>query len=442
MCQSPSAMDPKEVERYLVDFQGRELPALTERALKVPGGTKIIAIIGPRRAGKTSYLHLAMRAMMRDGWSKAELVYLSFESTRLFDLGFKEMREAVEMHRRLFPAARRPALFLDEPQNVPNWELAVREMHDEGFRIFISGSSSRLLGREIATALRGRCLSYLLLPFSFREFLDHRGIVVPERIGSDDRTRILGLLDEYLEFGGFPEVASAQDNDTKLRILESYLDLTVYRDLVERHGMRDTQLVKWLIRSIASSYTKEVSIHKLYDTLRSQGRRLSKDELYACASLLNDALFVFYLPKFSWSVRKREPVSKVFLCDTGFAKLVEAGRDRGKKMENAFYLEMLRRKGPATEYFFWKNAQQEEVDLVVKEGARITRLVQVSGDADAGLREREIRSLLKAGKDLGCTDLVIMTDDLEAEREEEWRGITGRVRLVPLWRFLLGEAEP
>lgn len=423
-------MNQKEVEQYLIDFQKRELPKLIERTLKVSPGKKINAMIGPRRAGKTYYLYQIMKGM-----EKENTVYLNFESTRLFGLNFKEIKEAVEIHKRLFKK-KNPVLFLDEPQNIQNWEKAVRELYDEGHTIFISGSSSKMLSKEIATSLRGRSISYLLLPFSFKEFLNLKGVNASKLISSEEKNKILAFLDEYLEFGGFPEVVLEQNKDTKLKIIESYLDLTIYKDIVERHRIKDSMLIKWLIKSVASDYTKEISINKIYNTLKSQGRKTSKDELYAYASLLNDSFFALYLPKFSWSLRKREPVNKAFLCDTGFTKMIETGKDVGKKMENAVYLEMLRRKNPITEYYFWKNVQQEEVDFVVKEGAKIKQLIQVS-ELNTESKEREIRSLLKASKELKCNNLIIITENYESEENAEWREIKRKIKYIPLWKWLL-----
>lgn len=432
-------MNQKDVGQYLIDFQKKEFPRQVDRALRVSSGKKITAVIGPRRAGKTYYLHQIMQEMIKSGKEKECIVYLNFESTKLFELGFREIKKVIEIHKRLFPKTENPVLFFDEPQNIQHWEKAVRELDDEGYAIFISGSSSKLLGKEIASSLRGRCISYLLLPFSFREFLHLREFPVSPLMGSEEKTKMLSLLDEYLEFGGFPEVVLERNKDTKLKIIESYLDLTIYKDIVERYRIKDSMLIKWLMKSVASNYTNEISINRMYNTLKSQGRKISKDELYAYASLLYDSLFVLPLPKFSWSVRKREPVNKAFLCDTGFVKMIEISRDTGKKMENAFFGEMLRRKSPAGEYFFWKNVQQEEVDLVVKEGAKITHLVQVSKEFDnPEKKEREIRSLLKAGKELACNAMVIITGDYEAEENAEWRGIKGRIQYVPLWKWLLG----
>jgi hypothetical protein len=176
----------------------------------------------------------------------------------------------------------------------------------------------------------------------------------------------------------------------------------------------------------------------MYLTLKSQGRKASKDEVYLYCSLINDSLFAFYLPKFSWSIRKREMLNKVYLCDTGFSKLIEIGKETGRKMENMVFLELTRRLTPITEIYFWKNIQQEEVDFIVKEGNKIINLIQVSENvADSKTKEREIRALIKAGKELKCSNLTVITKDYEAEETAEWFGIKAKIKYIPLWRWLL-----
>lgn len=327
-------------------------------------------------------------------------------------------------------------IFLDEPQNVAMWERAVRELHDEGYQIFISGSSSKLLSKEIATSLRGRSLSYLLLPFSFKEFLESKNIKTTDMISTADLTRVRMYLDEYLVFGGFPEVTLEKTEDGKIKILESYFDMTIFKDIVERHQIKDSNLIRWLIKTITSSYTKEVSINKIYLSLKSQGRKISKDDLYSYASLITDSFFAFYLPKYSESIRKREPVNKVYLCDNGFPKIIESSKDTGKKMENTVFLELTRRQKPGEELFFWKNVQKEEVDFVLRKGSMIQQLIQVTEDYQE-IRDREVRSLIKASQELKCQNLLIITKNKESEEELEWFGTKRSIKCVPLWKWLL-----
>ena len=154
--------------------------------------------------------------------------------------------------------------------------------------------------------------------------------------------------------------------------------------------------------------------------------------------MIEDSFFAFYLPKFSHSIRKKEPISKVYLCDIGFTKLVETNEDIGKKMENLVYLELLRRKKPNTELSFWKNVQQEEVDFVIKEGKQIKELLQVCKEInDVETRQREVRALLKASKELNCKNLSIITEDYENEEEVQWLDLKAKVKFIPLWKWLL-----
>ncbi len=434
-------MNMKEIEQYLIDFQKKELPKVINRDIKVLPSQKIKVIIGPRRAGKTFFLYQLMQGLKN---SKKNFLFLNFENTKLFGINFKDIREIIGLNERLFPSRKnnKYILFLDEPQNIDYWEKAVRELFDEGYDIYISGSSSKLLSKEIATSLRGRSLSYLLLPFSFKEFLKYRNYQYSQLLASEERLKLLRFLDEYLEFGGFPEVVIEQDKDQKIKNIESYFELTIYKDILERYKIKDSILIKWFIRAAASSYTKELSINKIYLTLKSQGRKVSKDELYSYASIVEDSFFVFYLPKFSRSVRKRDPVNKLYLCDVGFTKIIETNGDIGKKMENVVFLELLRRKKPASELFYWKNTQQEEVDFVIKEGSQIKELIQVCKDIDdAETKQREIRALLKASKELKCKNLFLITENYEGEESAEWFELKGRVKFIPIWKWLLSEKE-
>ena len=428
-------MNQREIEQYLIDFHNKDIPRALKRDLVIARTGKIKAIIGPRRAGKTFYLYQLMKELKEN---KKQILFLNFENTKLFDVKFKEIEEIIKINERLVPESDKPVLFLDEPQNVDFWERAVRQLFDEGYNMFISGSSSKLLSKEIFTSLRGRSLSYLLLPFSFKEFMRVKNYEIPKLVSSEQKLKIRRLMDEYLSFGGFPEVALEKNEEQKIKNLESYFELTVYKDLVERHKIRDATLIKWLIRSLTSSYTKELSINKVYLTLKSQGRKVSKDELYAYYAMIEDSFFAFYLPKFSHSIRKRESINKVYLCDVGFTKLIETNEDIGKKMENTVYLELLREKKPTTEFSFWKNVQQEEVDFVIKEGKQIKELLQVCKEINDGeTKQREVRALLKAGKELNCGNLCIITEDYENEEEARWLDLKAKVKCIPLWKWLL-----
>jgi predicted AAA+ superfamily ATPase len=430
-------MNKNQVEEYLKDFQRNDFPQLIERTLPEYWTKKITAIIGPRRAGKTSIIYLIMMHLMKEGAKKSDLLYLNFEDLRLSDVSFKEIAEVISTHKKLFNSDK-PILFLDEPQLIENWERAVRSLYDQGYSIFISGSSSKLLSKEIHTSLRGRSLSYLILPFSFNEYLKAKKIVYGQLMSSDEKIKLLSALDEYLKYGGFPETSIQEKEEIKLKILNEYFELALYKDIVERYKICDSDNIRQFIKSILSSFSKEISINKIYNGISSQGRKTSKDELYTYPSMLSDALFAFFLPKFSWSIQKREPVSKVYLNDTGFSKLVSSSADNGKLIENTVFLELIRRQKPFTELSFWKSEQMHyEVDFVIKEKEKITQLIQACYELNDETKPREIRALLKAGKELKCDNLTIITYDYEGEETAEWYGIKSKIKYIPLWKWLI-----
>ncbi len=431
-------MDNAEIKEYLLDFQKKELPELIERELVLDESAKITSIIGPRRAGKTYVLYQKIKHLVNSGVKKENIVYLNFEDPRLIGVTFKQVRDVIKLHWQIFPSSINAKLyvFIDEPQNIKNWEISVRALHDEGFRIFLSGSSSKLLSKEIATSLRGRTIAHILLPLSFKEFLRLKGVSFDlSKLSSREKSALLSLVDEYLEFGGFPEIAQEGDKENKARIINEYFNSVVYKDVIERYKIENTQLIKWLIKVLISSFSREFSIHKLYLTLKSQGFALSKNTLYSYSAMLEDAMFIFQVGKFNHAIRKKElTIPKVYLADLGFTKLAQASKDIGYKIENTVFLELERRKKTLTEISYWKNVQQEEVDFVVRQGAKVQKLVQACAYiTNRDTKKRELRGLIKASRELKCKNLLIITYDYEAEEKIKNK----KVRYVPLWKWLL-----
>ena len=430
-------MNSEEVKEYILDFQKKDTPQLTERELKISESKKIKSIIGPRRAGKTYFMYQKIKELIKYGVKKENILYINFEDPRLIDINFKEIRDIVRLNWQLYPSSTKNTLhiFIDEPQNIKNWEIAVRALNDEGYDIFLSGSSSKLLSKEIVTSLRGRTLSYNLLPFSFREFIKIKGHAFNiSRLDSKEKSILFNLLDEYIEYGGFPEIIIENKEENKLKILNEYFNSIVYKDIVERHKIKNTQLIKWLIKLLATSFSKEFSVHKIYLTLKSKGIKISKNTLYSYLSILEESFFAFFVPKFEYSIRKKEfSINKAYLCDIGFSKLVEITKDKGNKIENIVFLELKRRSGPITEISYWKNQQKEEVDFVVKEG-KVKKLIQVCYKIDdIDTKKRELRALIKASKELKCRNLLVITGNYEAEETHKGK----KIRFIPLWKWLL-----
>jgi predicted AAA+ superfamily ATPase len=434
-------MDENRVKEYLQSVYDSEIPALVNRDILLPDTSKIVTLIGPRRAGKTYLMYQKIKELLAKGVHKNNILYINCEHPRLFSVGFEELYDVVKMHWRLYPSKEKKFyLFIDEPQVITKWESAVRMFHDESMNIFLSGSSSKLLSKEIATSLRGRCISYLVLPFSFKEYLRLREFNEDiERLGGKNKSLLMHHLDEYTQLGGYPEIIKESDPLIKERIINDYFELVVFKDIIDRYKIKNTKLVKWLINSCILSASSELSVHKTYLDLKSRGLKASKNTLYSYLSLLEDALMIFIVSKYVYSVKKVNPlINKIYIDDTCFFKCVDSSKNVGKKMENMVYLELMRRKNPLANIHYYKNIQGEEVDFVITEGNKVMQLIQVCQKLDdIDTKQREIRALLKAGSELKCKKLIIITEDYQGTEEAEWFGNKGKIEYIPIWKWLL-----
>ena len=239
------------MRKYLLDKKGeiKEMK-VKERKIEFPETKNfIISVIGPRRAGKTySLFDLIIKKKLKD----EDYLFINFEDDEICEMKREEIRKAIFYHQEIY--GREPKyLFFDEIQNFERWESFVYSLFEKKrYFIFITGSSSKLLSEEIATQLRGRSLTILVLPFSFREFLQVKGLHVKTKILlSYEESRIKNLLRLYLKEGGFPDIVLTSIN--REEYFRDYINLVVFRDIVERYKIRDISLIKMFVRFAISS---------------------------------------------------------------------------------------------------------------------------------------------------------------------------------------------
>ncbi len=440
-------MRREAIVEIIRESQQRPLPDIVDRTLKVriPRSGRAVTIIGPRRAGKTYFLYQQIKSIREQG-DEGRVLYVNLEDDRLLNVQLEDMDMFLRTFREIDPesASAKTYLFLDEVQVVEGWERYVRRVMDnEDVQVFLTGSSSRLLAKEVATMMRGRSLTYTILPFGFGEFLDARGAAFGDHLSPGDRSRMLAYLREFMTYGGFPEVVLEEAEDPKLRMLREYVDVMLMRDVVERHGLRNIMALRTLLSRLISSMGTEFSINKVAGSLRSQGIKVSKNTLYDYFGHLEDAFAILPVRRFSYKLREiQQSLPKVYPVDTGLVTQSE-GRfsdDLGRFMEGVVAIELHRRRAadPLMEIYYWKDDHGKEVDFVIKEGKRVTRLIQVCYDLEAlDTRDREVKALLKSSKDLGCKDLTIITWD----REEEALMDGGTIEAIPLWKWLTGRKK-
>ena len=300
------------IRQKLADALDFEPPELTLRDVQLPSiPRRAHAITGMRRAGKTYFLHQCLRQRLAGDVPREALVYFSFEDERLAGLAASDLGWILEEYFTRYPQFRdqqRVTFFFDEIQVVPGWETFVRRILDtEQVEVFVSGSSAKMLSREVATSLRGRATETIIFPFSFGEFLRHRGVKPPADpafVSKAKRSQLEKLFRAYLSEGGFPEAQGLPLRE-RLPLLQSYVDAVIFRDVIERHGITNVVVLRRLTRQLLGAATDMFSVHRFLNDLRSQGVTAGKDTLHALLAHLEDAFLVRLVPIATSSERQR-----------------------------------------------------------------------------------------------------------------------------------------
>ncbi len=402
---TPSVL--KQVLREkLADSLASPLPESTPRRIfgtvSLPG--KSTAVIGMRRAGKTTFLHQLRRERLAGGKARQRLPYVNFEDERLAGLAAGHLTYLIEEYNRRFPQAQERenvTWCFDEIQIVPGWERFVRRLLDTGRTdVFVTGSSAALLSREIATALRGRAWEVPIYPFSFAEALCHQGRAIPVEpafLAARERAWIERALLDWLGAGGFPE-AQGLDAASRHQLLRDYVDVAMLRDVVERHGVSNVTGLRWLVRQLLGNPAGLFSVEKFYAALKSQGIAISKDTVHQLLAHLEDCFLVRMVWMESASERQRmvNP-RKVYPVDPGLIPIFDrSGRaNTGHALETAVLIELERRRRAVT---YVRTPGGFEVDFLARGADGEAELIQVCADAsDPATAERELRALHEAG---------------------------------------------
>jgi len=334
----------------------------------------------------------------------------------------------------------RRTVYLDEIQVVSGWEAVVRRLLDaHDTRIFVSGSSARLLSSEVHTSLRGRSMEVLIHPFSFCEALRHTGEEPTEkwaRLSIDERAALDAALRNYLNVGGFPEAQGVDVRD-RMSLLKGYVDLMVLRDVIERHRVSNVEALRRLQRHLMANPGGAFSVSRFHRDLKSQALSVGEETLHHLLSHIEDAFLVRLVSMHTPSERQRmRNPRKVYPVDPGLIPVYErAGREnRGRSLEAAILLELERR---GYDVGWVRVGDDLEVDFHAENPALDPLLIQVSLDtASDATWEREIRAL-EAAAELhpDARALLITLDPAPPSRP-----LPDRIEWQPASRWLLESA--
>lgn len=414
-----------ELENVLLS--GKIIP---RESLKLYGklldSDQIKVVTGPRRAGKSVFCLQLLQGR--------EFAYANFDDETLAGLKKEDLNLILNAFYEIHGKPK--YLFLDEVQNVEGWELFVNRLKRSGFNIIVTGSNARLLSQELATHLTGRHFALELFPFSFREFLDYFGFDYRDAPWTTEKMALLQReLERYILIGGFPE--TYKEPDPK-RYLASLYSSILARDILLRHRVKYIKALRELSLYLLTNFSCRMTSTKLKNVFGFKSVHTGQNYF----SFLEESYLVFPIEKFSFKIKEKSIAArKVYAIDTGLIHSFpgRGSADRGRLYENIVAVELFRRRSRESdlEIYYWQDYSGKEVDFVLKRGRAVVGLIQVCLDPeDYDTREREFKSLLRAGKELNCSELLVITSAKSGA--EKYRGKT--IRLVPLWHWLLEEA--
>jgi predicted AAA+ superfamily ATPase len=414
-----------------------DIPEIKQRDIAVDLTTDlIVGIIGPRRSGKTYLCFQLMRGLLSGGTPRSNILYLNFEDEKLLGATARDADAMLDIFHEVsrIDGSSKLYLFLDEIQNVQDWDAWVRRLHDtqKKIQLILTGSSSKLLSKDIATRLRGRVLNWEVFPLSFKEYLSWHGVeytiaTLPE---SNDSREIRRLFNEYVIEGGFPALFTNPHHATSL--LQGYYDVMILKDIVERHGVKDVKKLRLLGGLLFESAGREMSYTRLANKLKAAGIDISKNTVIDFISHFEDAYVFFQNMKFEYSLALQlGAIKKIYCIDNGLlnAASFKFSDDKGRLLENIAYISLRRAGG---QVFYHKG--KHECDFLVQEKDRVVAAIQVTEALLPENESREIGGLVEAMARHRLTEGIIITTD---QHETRVLG-ANRIRVVPAWFWLLG----
>jgi len=425
------------LKQIILDNQALTLKAGIPRSLEIetiPG--KATICMGVRRSGKSTYMSQIMQRLLDQGVDRANLLHIDFFDNRLHNLQHGDLEQILEAYYSLFPEKKQSEkvyCFFDEIQTIENWESFInRLLRAEECEVYITGSSAKMLSKEIATQMRGRSLAWEMFPFSFHEFLNlHK--IESGPLSSKQRLLINKYFEKYFMNGGFPEVALIKEH-LRIKIHQEYFNTILFRDLIERHDIKHPKAVMDLAQFLMNNISSRHSLRSLYRYLKSLQHNISPETIAQYLDWFEDAYFLFQIYIYDGSLKRVHANDKKIYCiDHALVTSVASGIlvNAGHLLENMIFV-ALRRLSEKIYYYRTKNGK--EVDFVMILSEKDRQLIQVCESlADPKTLQREISALEEAMGELNQKTGTIVT---RAE-EKKIAVNSGTIHVVPAWKFLL-----
>lgn len=434
-------MKKEEILEILVDwnFWQRELDTgikrdeYIRRAGNFLKTNMILSVVGVRRSGKSFIMRQVVKTLIDSGLDSKETLIINFEDRRFKDFSVTVLDEILDTYLEFIKPESTPYIFVDEVQLIDGWERWARTINElQKAKLIVSGSTSQIISKELATTLTGRHLDLKVFPLNFNEFLKFKSIGIKNLLDLiDKKVEVKRSFREYALYGGFPEVVLGE---SKNEILISYFEDILTKDIVKRFSVKKIDKLEALAKFYLTNISNSITFNSLGRALK-----ISKDTVEKYSWYLENAFLFIFIKRFSFSLKEQDnSPRKVYSLDVGLSNALgfRFSENFGKVMENIAALELLRRsaQNPLMEIYYWKDASGNEVDFVVKEGIEVKELIQVTNVSSKDeIAKREISALKKAMKEFKLNKGLILTGELEGEEDVD--GLT--IKYMPLWKWLM-----
>lgn len=391
---------------------GKERPKYAGQLFNQKDIKEVSVVTGVRRSGKSTVVLQTLQRLIATGTPATNILYVNFEDPGFAaELNLKFLLQIYDAYIEKFAPTGKIYVALDEAHLVPQWEKFVRGLYDRNVNIkfYVTGSSAYLITREYGTTLTGRYRSNVFWPLSFAEWLDFKGVTLNLRVAADTRLpEARHYFLEYLQFGGFPQVALTVAPEEKTQILKDYYAAIIDKDIIARYGVRNSHQLRAFYMYALSNIGLPISGYQARQNLGIPQPTAGRFLQYA------EEVYLFsYARFFSYSlVTQNKHSQKIYCADPGLynAMAFSFSPNRGRMFENAVLLALRRTGG---EIFYWRGKQ--EVDFVVRRSYEISRLINVCWELNQASRAREISGLQEAMRKFKITIGEIITLDLPEE---------------------------
>ena len=423
-------MDKNIIKNIIIEKQ-EAIPGYQLTHRNIPFGSKTnYVLVGLRRAGKSYLLYQDIQTLINNGKATAEdCLYINFEDERLSGIKSEELGIILDSYSELYPE-KKPLIYLDEIQNIEGWEKFARRLADSKYRVMITGSNAKMLGKEIATTLGGRYIPREIIPFSFKEYLAYHQVELSHNweFSQKKKAQIYKLFNAYFYEGG---IAESFEQPDKREYLNALYQKILVGDIVERNSIRNPRVFRFLAKKLADSVMQPSSLNRLQHMVKSTGDSISLPALKDYLEYMQEAYLFFSIPNLASPMTEQATIQKRYVADNGILNLF-LFQGETKLLENIVAIELNHRYRNTSEetllYYYNRNC---EIDFCIP-SEKIA--IQVSYNLnDETTYEREIGSLRKFLKTFPEYQGYIITRDEESE-------ITlydKKIHIIPVWKWLL-----